>query len=69
MELGLGRAADRSTALLQTRASAINAHGSSDHGFARRWHAVDYAWGLQRIVFLKATEALPVHRSIAAATA
>ena len=31
---GLGRAADYSTALLQTRASAINAYGSSDYGFA-----------------------------------
>ena len=31
---GLGRAVDHSTALLQTRASAINAHGSSDYGFA-----------------------------------
>ena len=32
--MGRGRAADYSTALLRTRASAINAHGSSDHGFA-----------------------------------
>ena len=32
---GLGRAAGCPTALLQTRASAINAHGSSSYGFAR----------------------------------
>jgi hypothetical protein len=32
---GLGRAAGYPTALLQTRASTINAHGSSSYGFAR----------------------------------
>ena len=37
----LGRAADYSTALLQTRASTINAHGSSDYGFAESSMAVN----------------------------
>ena len=42
---GLGRAADCSTALLQTRASAINAHGSSDYGFAESFIAMHDPWG------------------------
>jgi len=48
---GRGRAADCSTALLQTRASAINAHGSSDHGFAGDiFIAVDDPGRTQRVV-------------------
>ena len=42
---GLGRAADHSAALLQTRASAINAHSSSDYGFAESFVAMYYPRG------------------------
>ena len=48
---GRGRAADCSTALLQTRASAINAHGSSDHGFAGSFIAVDDLGRDQRVIY------------------
>gem|GEM_PF-5597489 len=47
---GRGRAADCSAALLQTRASAINAHGSSDHGFAGSFVAMDDFGRDQRVV-------------------
>ena len=64
----LGRAADYSTALLQTRASAINAHGSSDYGFAESFIAVNNLRIDQRVVAQECVKRIPVLHPLAGST-
>ena len=66
---GRGRAPDYSTALLQTRTSAISAHGSSDYGFAGSFVAEDDLGRDQRIIDQQPIEAVPVLRSASGSSA
>lgn len=64
--VSLGRAVGCPTALLQTRASTINAHGSSDYGFAGRvtFIGMNNPGSCQWIVDQQLTKGRPVHRPV-----